>query len=98
MANPRPPKNTFDPSYIRALSELVYRARLEQSCPGDTARMIAKDEDQGEKLRNRAAYYDALTRVYLSVLGIRPTRPNDAPALPSVPAIDHLEEIEGAPV
>ena len=69
---PREPKPTFDPSYIRDLSEQVYRVRLEQDCEGNAARMIAKDEDNGEKLRNRAAAYDSLTRAYLKVLGIEP--------------------------
>lgn len=63
---------TFDPAYIRDLSERVYRARLEQACAGDSARMIKKDGDDGAKLRNRAAAYDPLTRVYLAALDIRP--------------------------
>jgi hypothetical protein len=65
-------KPTFDPSHIRDLSEQVYRLRLEQDCPGNVEKMIAKDEDSGEKLRNRAAAYDPLTRAYLKVLGIEP--------------------------
>jgi hypothetical protein len=70
----REPKPTFDPEYIRDLSERVYRIRLEQDCAGNVARMLAKDaekdpEDGGKKLRNRAGQYDPLTRVYLDVLG-----------------------------
>jgi hypothetical protein len=65
-------KPTFDPEYIRDLSEKVYRLRLEQDCAGNVARMIAKDEDGGEKLRNRAGFYDALTRAYLKVMGVEP--------------------------
>jgi hypothetical protein len=72
----REPKPTFDPSYIRDLSEQVYRVRLEQDSPGNVDRMIAKDEDGGEKLRNRAGSYDPLTRAYLKVLGFEP------PAIP----------------
>jgi hypothetical protein len=34
--------------------------------------MIAKDEDGGQKLRNRAGQYDPLTRAYLDVLGFKP--------------------------
>ena len=68
----REPKPTFDPTYIRDISERVYRARLEQDSPGNVARMIAKDEDGGEKLRNRASSYDPLTRAYLDVLGFKP--------------------------
>lgn len=59
-------------SFVRDLSEKVYRIRLEQDCPGNVERMIKKDEDNGEKLRNRARSYDALSRVYLKVLGIEP--------------------------
>lgn len=66
------PKPTFDPAYIRDVSEQVYRLRLEQDCHGNVERMIAKDKDGGEKLRNRAADYDPLTRAYLKVLGFEP--------------------------
>lgn len=65
-------KPTFDPEYIRDISEKVYRVRLEQDCHGNVERMIAKDEDGGEKLRNRAGAYDPLTRAYLKVLGFEP--------------------------
>ena len=65
-------KPTFDPEYIRDLSEKVYRIRLEQECPGNVARMVEKDEDNGQKLRNRAAFLDPLTRVYLDVMGFKP--------------------------
>ena len=65
-------KPTFGADYIRDISESVYRIRLEQSCEGNVARMIAKDEDGGETLRNRAASYDPLTRAYLKALGIEP--------------------------
>ncbi len=66
------PKPTFDPDYIRGISEEVYRLRLEQDCAGNVERMIAKDEDGGKKLRNRAGSYDPLTRAYLKVLGFEP--------------------------
>jgi hypothetical protein len=68
----REPKPTFDPCYVRDLSEQVYRIRLEQECAGNVERMIAKDEDDGQKLRNRAGQYDPLTRAYLDVLGFKP--------------------------
>ena len=67
------PKPTFDPTYIRDISERVYRLRLEQDCHGNVERMIAKDEDGGQKLRNRASAYDPLTRAYLKTLGFEPT-------------------------
>lgn len=69
---PREPKPTFDPCYIRDLSEKVYRIRLEQECAGNVDRMIAKDKDDGQKLRNRAGQYDPITRAYLDVLGFKP--------------------------
>lgn len=69
---PREQKPTFHPDYIRGISEEVYRFRLEQDCAGNVARMIEKDEDGGEKLRNRAGAYDPLTRAYLKVLGFEP--------------------------
>ena len=67
---PREPKPTFDPTYIRDISEKAYRIRLEQDCAGNVDRMIERDEDNGEMLRNRAAAYDPLTRAYLKALGI----------------------------
>ena len=63
-------KPTFDPIYIRDISEKVYRLELGED---DMRRMIEKDKDQGQKLRNRAGSYDPLTRSYLKALGIEPT-------------------------
>lgn len=63
------PVAKFDPEYIRDISEKVYRERLGGT---DAASMVAKDKDNGEKLRNRAGAYDPLTRVYLDALGIKP--------------------------
>ena len=69
----REPKPTFDPEYIRDISEKVYRANLNRdSGDGAPERMIEKDQDGGQKLRNRAAAYDKLTRSYLKVLGFEP--------------------------
>jgi hypothetical protein len=66
-------KPTFDPVYIRDLSEKAYRACLvRDNGVGSPERMIADDKDNGEKLRNRAGAYDSLTRVYLKVLGFEP--------------------------
>ncbi len=73
----REPKPTFDPAYIRDLSEKVYRIRLDQECAGNVDRMLAKDAEEdpadgGKKLRNRAGQYDPITRAYLEVLGFAP--------------------------
>jgi len=79
---PREPKPTFDPEYIRDISEQAYRIRLEQDSAGNVERMLKKDseidpDDNGKRLRGRAASYDPLTRAYLKVLGFEPS------ALPS---------------
>ena len=67
MAKERKP--TFDPDHIRNISEVVYRLELGDD---DTTRMLEKDNDGGQKLRNRAAAYDSLTRSYLKALGFEP--------------------------
>jgi hypothetical protein len=72
MKAERERKPTFDPEYIRDISEAVYRSRLEQDCAGNVARMIEKDDDGGVKLRNRAGQYDTMTRAYLAALGFEP--------------------------
>lgn len=77
MRKAPPPKPSFDPEYVRDISEKVYRLRIEQEVPGNVARMLEKDRekdpnDGGAKLRNRAASYDVLTRAYLKVLGFEP--------------------------
>jgi hypothetical protein len=63
----------FTPEQVRDISERVYRVKLEAENhpPGAVERMIAKDKDDGQKLRNRAGAYDALTRCYLTVLEIK---------------------------
>lgn len=68
-------KPSFDPAYVRDISEKVYRARLDDMSgggPGAVERMIAKDKDDGKKLRNRAGMYDPITRAYLDALGFKP--------------------------
>lgn len=55
---------------IRDISVAVYQRRLDQECHGNAERMLAKDNDNGAKMRGRAAAYDSLTRAYLDVLGV----------------------------
>lgn len=57
----------FDQKLVRDLSEKVYRDLLERDNPpeGAVARMIEKDGDSGEKMRERAGSYDRLSRAYL---------------------------------
>ncbi len=63
------PATDYTPEQIRDLSVEVYKMRLEDSSPGGVARMLEKDDDDGAKMRGRAASYDKLTRAYLKVLG-----------------------------
>lgn len=54
---------------VRDVSVAVYKLRLDDaSGEGAVDRMLAKDDDGGDKLRGRVASYDALTRAYLAVL------------------------------
>lgn len=67
----------FDAERVRDVSEAIYRARLaDESGEGAAERMIAKDGDNGEKLRRRAGFYDALTRAYMRVLKPLPSPPS----------------------
>lgn len=75
MSKDKPP--SFDPEYIRDLSEKVYRIRIEQDSAGAVDRMLAKDDDGGKKLRNRSGAYDPLTRAYLAALDIKPLPPSE---------------------
>lgn len=59
------PQPEFDPEQVRTISETVYRDRLGEA---DAAAMIAKDGDNGRKLRARSASYDALTRSYMRAI------------------------------
>ncbi len=67
--NEKPKIPTWNPEFIRDLSEKVYRENLG---PSDTVSMIEKDKDDGQKLRARAACYDKLSRTYLDLLGFKP--------------------------
>jgi hypothetical protein len=62
-------KPTWNPEYIRDVSEKIYRASLEGD---DLQKMLEKDADGGVKLRGRAVCYDKLTRLYLDELGVKP--------------------------
>jgi hypothetical protein len=71
-------KPAFSSELIRDISERVYRIKLEDSSGGGSGavqRMIDRDKDGGEKLRNRAGAYDPLTRAYLEALGFSPENP-----------------------
>ena len=75
----KPDRHT--PNQVRDISEEVYRRKLDIECGAGTAKMtddaIAKGilGTNGKPripIRERAASYDKLTRVYLEVLGIKP--------------------------
>lgn len=54
---------------VRDISVEVYKRRLvDGSGEGAVERMLAKDNDGGKMLRDRAWSYDVLTRAYLAVL------------------------------
>lgn len=50
---------------IRDISVEVYKIRLGKK---DAERMLAKDRDNGQKLRSRAESYDVLTKCYITAL------------------------------
>jgi hypothetical protein len=57
----------------RAAAQLRKRIHLNKLSGGGSGaveRMIAKDKDQGQKLRGRAAIYDPIIRTALEVLKI----------------------------
>jgi hypothetical protein len=56
----------FHVDAVRRVSEIVYRDRLG---PGEAEKMVAKDGDNGQQLRERAAAYDSLTRSYMRAMG-----------------------------
>lgn len=65
------PAPKWSTEQVRDISVAIYKMRLEQPSGGGkgaVARMLEEDNDGGQKLRNRAGAYDALTRCYLEVL------------------------------
>ena len=73
VSKPAGRKQEFDPQLVADISERVYRRRLnDESGPGADERMVAKDDDGGEKLRGRAKAYDPLTRAYMREIAAAP--------------------------
>ena len=71
------PKAKYDPEYVRDISERLYRKKLDAECGENTARMTDDDIANGVlgpngkpkiPIRERAAAYDKLTRLYLDEL------------------------------
>lgn len=65
--------STRTPDAIRDISVEIYKRRLEDSCKGDTERMLKKDEeaapgDSGKRLRRRAGCYDGVTRHFVALV------------------------------
>jgi hypothetical protein len=72
---------TYDPEFVRDISERVYRLKLDSECGKDTAKRTDDDIANGVmgpngkpkmSIRARAEAYDKITRVYLRVLEIEP--------------------------
>lgn len=72
---------TWNPEYIRDLSEKIYRKKLDSECGEGTAKMTdddiaagrhGPDGKQKTPIRNRAAAFDKLSRLYLEELGFKP--------------------------
>lgn len=59
------------PEQVDDLCEAVYKIRLEEDCKGNVERMIAKDEDQGQKLRGRSRLYRPIVMATLQALAAR---------------------------
>lgn len=55
----------FDSTYVDRITNLVYRDRLGEK---DTASMLQKDADNGEKLAERSKFYEPMVRSVLRVL------------------------------
>ena len=67
----------LDTNRIKDIAEAVYRDRLGER---DAARMIADDQDNGEKLRGRAQFYVPLVEPFCKALGVPvPRLAPDAP-------------------
>ena len=56
-----------DPERVKDVAEAVYRDRLGEC---DAAAMVAKDKDQGQKLRARAQAYAPLVAPFARALGV----------------------------
>lgn len=77
----KPKVPTWNPEFIRDLSEKIYRKKLDSECGEGTAKMTDDDIAAGKigpdgkpkmSIRNRAAIYDKLSRLYLEELGFKP--------------------------
>jgi hypothetical protein len=70
--------NKYTAEYVRDISEQVYRRKLDSECGEGTAKRVDDDIASGVNgpdgrpivsIRNRAAAFNKLTRIYLEVLG-----------------------------
>lgn len=69
---------TMSPEKIDEIILAVYRARLDDACPGDADRMVAKDGDDGRKQRKRAEFHRYVVTETLVQAGVH-TRPERGP-------------------
>lgn len=74
-------KPTWNPEFIRDLSEKIYRKKLDTECGVGTAKMTDDFIANGVpspngkprmSIRDRAEAYDKLSRLYLDELGFKP--------------------------
>lgn len=63
-------KASWNPEFIRDLSERVYRKKLDSECGDGTADMPRDPKKMS--IRDRAGAYDKLPRLYLDELGFKP--------------------------
>jgi hypothetical protein len=68
--NEKPKIPTWNPEFIRDLSEKIYRKKLDHECGDGTSDMPRKPGAMS--IRDRAGAYDKLTRLYLDELGFKP--------------------------
>lgn len=77
----KPKTPTWNPEFIRDLSEKIYRKKLDSECGEGTSKLTDDDIAAGRlgldgkpkiSIRNRAAMFDKLSRLYLEELGFKP--------------------------
>lgn len=61
---------TWNPEFIRDLSERIYRKKLDSECGKGTSDRPRKPGEMS--IRDRAGSFDKLSRLYLDELGFKP--------------------------
>lgn len=63
-------RKRWTPAEVDDLTEAVYKLRLEDDCKGNVERMLAKDQDDGAKLRSRSRFYRPMVMATLQALDL----------------------------